>query len=70
MDDKITDLELVIHGLERISDDRDLNDVEMAKLKAANSLLQLWLIRKERVWRQRAGTYGFNKKVFPYFDTL
>ena len=36
--------------------------MERARLKAVNSLLQLWLIRKERVWRQRARTYGFNMK--------
>ena len=62
MDNRISELESIIHNLERLSDDRDLNDMEMARLNAANSLLHLWLIRRERTWRQRARTYGFNMK--------
>ena len=62
MDNKISELETAIHSLERISDDKELNNMETARLKAANSLLHLWLIRRERVWRQRAITFGFNMK--------
>ena len=59
MDNRIAELKSVIHGLERTSDVRDLNDMELARLNAANNLLQQWLIRRERVWRQRARSYGF-----------
>ena len=62
MDYKIFDLESVIHDLERISDDRDLNNMELVRLNAANSLLHKWLIKRERVWRQRARSYGFSLK--------
>ena len=62
MDDRISELEAVIHAFERKSDDRDLNDMEVARLNAANSLLHQWLIRRERVWRQRARSYGFKMK--------
>ena len=62
LDNKISELESTIHSLERISDDRALNQMEMARLNAANSFLHLWLMRRERVWRQRARTYGFNMK--------
>ena len=62
MDDRISELEAVIHALKRKSDDRDLNDMEVARLNAANSLLHQWLIRRERVWRQRARSYGFKMK--------
>ena len=49
MDDKISELEAVIHVLEKTSDDRDLNVMEMARLNATNSLRQQWLIRRERI---------------------
>ena len=62
MDDKISELEAVIHVLEKMSDIRDLNDMEMARLNAANSLLHQWLIRRERIWRQRARSYDFKMK--------
>ena len=62
MDNKISKLKAVIHGLERISDERELSNMERARLNAANSFLNLWLIRRERIWRQRARTYGFNMK--------
>ena len=62
MDNKISELESVIHSLDRLSDERELNNMETARLNAANSLLHLWLIRRERVWRQKARTYGFNMK--------
>ena len=62
MDNKISELEAVIHELENKSDVRMLNNMESARLKAANSLLHQWLVRRERVWRQRARTYGFNIK--------
>ena len=62
MDTKIAELEAVIHDLERKSDDRILDDMERARLNAANNLLHQWLIRRERVWRKRARTYGFNIK--------
>ena len=62
MDSKISELKSVIHDLERISDDRDLNDMEMARLKATNCHLHMLILRRQRVWRQRARTYGFNMK--------
>ena len=36
--------------------------MELARLSAANSLLHQWLIRRERVWRQKARSYGFRMK--------
>ena len=60
MDNKITQLEMVIHDLERKGEQRQLDNMEMARLNAANSVLHQWLIRRERIWRQRARTYGFN----------
>ena len=62
MDNKISEFKAIIHNLENKSDDRMLNDMEYARLKAANNFLHQWLIRRERVWRQRARTYGFNIK--------
>ena len=62
MDNKINELELVIHELERKSETGMLDNMEMARLSAANSLLHQWLIRRERIWRQRARSYGFNMK--------
>ena len=60
MDNKFSELESVIHNLERVSDVRDI--IELTKLNAATSILHKWLIRRERVWRQRARFYGFNMK--------
>ena len=62
MDNKISNLKSVIHVLERASDVRDLNDMEIARLNAASSLLHQWLIRREKVWKQRARSYGFKMK--------
>ena len=62
MDNKIADLETVIHDLERKSDGTRLDNLEVARLNAANSVLNQWLIRRERIWRQRARTYGFKVK--------
>ena len=62
MDNKISELESAVHDLKNLSDNRDLNNMERAKLFAANSVLNLWLIRRERMWRQKARTYGFNMK--------
>ena len=62
MDNKISELESAIHDLDKIADVRDLNDMERARLNAANCLLNQWLIKRERVWRQRARSYGFNMK--------
>ena len=62
MDNKIAELESVVHNLERASDTRALNDMELARLNAASSILHQWLIRRERVWRQRARSYGFKMK--------
>ena len=62
LDDKINNLETAIHDLERLSDDRSLNDMEQARLYAAQSLLQSCLIRRERIWRQKARSYGFKMK--------
>ena len=49
MSRKIEDLESVIHELDRTSDQRMLNNMEIARLNAANSTLQHWLIRRENV---------------------
>ena len=62
MDNKISILESAIHELERTSDVRDLNDMEIARLNAASTLLHQWHIRRERLWRQRARSYGFKMK--------
>ena len=62
MDNKIDNLEMVIHDLERKSESRMLDNMEMARLNAANSMLHQWLIRRERIWRQRARSYGFHMK--------
>ena len=62
MDNKINELELVIHDLEMKSEREMLDNMEKARLSAANSLLNQWLIRRERIWRQRARSYGFNMK--------
>ena len=62
IDNKINDFEAVIHDLERKSDSRSLDDMEKARLSAANSFLHRWLIRRERIWRQRARSYGFKLK--------
>ena len=62
MDNKISELEAVLHALERTSEERDLNAMKMARLSAANSLLHKWLIKRERIWRQKARSYGFNMK--------
>ena len=62
LDYKINNLETAIHDLERISDDRSLGDIEKARLLAAQSLLQSYLIRREQIWRQKARSYGFKMK--------
>ena len=62
IDNKIADLETVIHDLEGKSDRRRLDNMEVARLNAANSVLHQWLIRRERIWRQRARTYDFKVK--------
>ena len=62
MDNKINELELVIHDLEMKSEREMVDNMEKARLSAANSLLHQWLIRRERIWRQRARTYGFKMK--------
>ena len=62
MDDNIFELEYAIHDLDSLTDDRDLNDMERARLNAANYMLHQWLIRRERLWRQRARSYGFSTK--------
>ena len=62
MDNKIADLEMVIHELERKGERRMLDNIDMARLNATNNMLHQWLIRRERIWRQRARSYGFNMK--------
>lgn len=62
MDNKICELECVIHELESLSDSRQLNEMEVARLKATQSLLHSWLIRRERVWRHKARSYGLCSK--------
>ena len=62
MENTIADLEQVIHELETKGERTQLDNMEMARLNAANSALHRWLIRRERIWRQRARAYGFNKK--------
>ena len=74
MENRISVLESAIHDLDRIADSRDLNDMERARLNAENCLLNQWLIKRERVWRQRAKSYGFcmkdhNTKFF-YASTI
>lgn len=36
--------------------------MECARLRAAQNELQAWIIRRERVWRQKARSYGFSLK--------
>ena len=62
MDNKIVKLETAIHELEKLSDAQPLSDVEKARLNAAQALLQACLIRRERIWRQKARSYGFKLK--------
>ena len=62
MDNKICNLEAVIHELQVVSEERDLNDMDKAKLIAAKNHLQSWLVRRERIWRQKARSYGFSMK--------
>lgn len=62
VDIKIKNLESVVHELDLASENRTLNSLEMARLKATQSHLQTWLIRRERIWRQRARSYGFSLK--------
>ena len=62
LDIRIRDLESAIHQLEQMSDQRPLSDIEKARLVAAQSTLQSYLIRRERIWRQKARTYGFKMK--------
>ena len=74
MDNKISELESVIHGLERTSDDRDLNDMELARLNATNSLLHQWLIRRESMEAKsniiRLQNERSQYKILPCLDTL
>ena len=62
LDNKIAALESVIQDLERKGEVRVLDFLEVARVKVANSTLHHWLIRRERVWRQKARSYGFNIK--------
>ena len=62
MDNRIADLEKVTHELERNGERSTLDNMDIARLNAANSILHRWLIRRERIWRQRARSYGFNMK--------
>ena len=62
MDYKISNLENVIHDLQKIGEERSLDVLEMARLCAAQNHLQSWLLRRERIWRQKAHTYGFSMK--------
>lgn len=60
LDLKIKNLEAVIHDLDLVSEDKVLNCVELARLNAAQSHLQAWIIRRERIWRQKVRSYGFS----------
>ena len=62
LDNKISSLETAIHELEKLSDARTLCGMEKARLSAAQTLLQSCLIRRERIWRQKARSYGFKMK--------
>ena len=62
MENKISDLEKVVHELEKKGETSALDNMETSRLKAADIMLQSWLIRRERIWRQRARSYGFNMK--------
>lgn len=62
MDCKIFKLEMAVHDLQKLGESRPLNEVECARLRASQNHLQAWLIRRERIWRQRARSYGFSLK--------
>lgn len=62
MESNICKLEEVIHELQKVGEQRQLDDVELARLRAAQHLLQSLLIRRERIWRQKARSYGFSSK--------
>ena len=62
MENRISNLEKEVHDLERKGESGTLDNLETARLKAADTMLHSWLIRRERIWRQRARSYGFNMK--------
>ena len=62
LDNKISSLESAIHDLDKLSDVRPLDAMELARLNAVQALLQSYLIRRERIWRQKARSYGFEMK--------
>lgn len=62
MESKISGLERVIHELQKIGEVWQLDNLESARLSAAQNHLQSWLIRRERIWRQKARAYGFSSK--------
>jgi reverse transcriptase-like protein/endonuclease/exonuclease/phosphatase family protein len=62
IDNKIEKLEAVVHELQLVGENRPLNVLEGARLRTAQSHLHAWSIRRERVWRQKARTYGFSMK--------
>lgn len=62
LDGRISELETVIHDLEILSDQRELDGLEMTRLKAAQSLLSSYTVRRERIWRQKARSYGLSMK--------
>ena len=52
----------MIHDLQKIGEERSLDALDMARLCAAKNHLQSWVLRRERIWREKARTYGFNMK--------
>ena len=62
LDNKISSLESAIHDLDKLSDVRLLDAMELARINAVQALLQSYLIRRERIWRQKARSYGFKMK--------
>lgn len=59
---KLSEVETVIHELEKLGDGRVPNDIRKARLIAAQNHLQAWLIRREMFWKQKARSYGISLK--------
>lgn len=62
LDLKIKKLESVIHDIDLMEENRSLSAIDLARLFAAHSHLNMWSIRRERIRRQRARSYGFSLK--------
>jgi endonuclease/exonuclease/phosphatase family protein len=62
MDHKIAQLEKEAHDLHMRRESRQSQAVELARLSAIQHHLSMWMIRRERFWRQKARTYGLSLK--------